>query len=196
MKPNDKQKPGCFDENIVFDQLEASGTIAFHTLMQMGYPVKVPIAEFYQKIKPYMTPGHGYESIGTINCCRFFLLASGFLSKDFKFGKTEIHIRSKNSKLLNQINIGSQDLLAGVAVKFNEQCRYFKRKTLYILLRFVGSCEFFLLVFVFASDKSLTSAIIWNNFSIADKPKTSSFSSKRNSVRFNRKKISRRHDYR
>lgn len=84
MKPNDKQKPGCFDENIVFDQLEASGTIAFHTLMQMGYPVKVPIAEFYQKIKPYMTPGHGYESIGTINCCRFFLLASGFLSKDFK----------------------------------------------------------------------------------------------------------------
>lgn len=150
MKPNDEQKPGFFDKSIVFDQLEASGTIAYHNLMEMGYPVKIQIAAFFQQIKPYLTPRH--DSIKTIHCCQIFLLANGFLSKDFKLGETEIHFRSGNVELLNQIrNIGSQEPLAEVAVRFKERYIAFMRRVHYLCLRFAGSCEF-LLIFVFASE--------------------------------------------
>lgn len=88
MKPNLQQVPGIFDEINVLRQLESSGNIVFYNLMQVGYPMKIPIHEFYHKIKPYLELRH--EAMGVTNCSNIFLLASGFQSKDFKFGKSVV----------------------------------------------------------------------------------------------------------
>lgn len=143
MKPNLKQVPGNFNEIIVSRQLESSGTMAFYNLMQLGYPTKISIDDLHHKLKPYVKPRH--TSIGVNNYCMIFLLASGFLSKDFKFGKTEIHVRPGKFQLLDRMNAEFQRPNNEIKVKFNESFKKFMRRVFYIRIRFMGACTYLFL---------------------------------------------------
>lgn len=120
--------PGFFEENIVASQLESSGTIAYNNLMQFGYPVKIPITDFFQKIKPYLELRH--ISFGTVNCCRVILLSNGFRYDDFKMGKIDIHIRQGKLQLLKLMNIEPEK----TTLKF--------KKVFKTLVRFIDACKF------------------------------------------------------
>lgn len=125
MKPNCQRVPSYFDETIVFNQLQSSGSIAYYKLMQTGFPTKIPIAELFQKLQPYTKPNH--LSIGINNCCRIFLIANKLLSKNFKFGKAEIHIRPGQSHLLYSMNIAIQRSNDEIAFKFKKGFNAFMR---------------------------------------------------------------------
>lgn len=79
--------------------------------MEFGYPSKVKIADLYNKLEPTLEPCH--ISLGKNVCCVILLLGSGFESKDFKIGETEVHIRPGNWQKLEEISNG-----ADLAVKF------------------------------------------------------------------------------
>lgn len=118
MKPNFQQSPESFDENVVLDQLRSSGTLAYYELMQFGYPLKIQIADFYNKLKVVSEPRH--VSIGNRMCCFIFFLASGFKAEDLKFGKSSIHIRPGNSKLFEKIQIEINNSSPELALKFQK----------------------------------------------------------------------------
>lgn len=140
MKPNLQRVPDNFDEAIVSRQLESSGTIAYYNLMQIGYPTKVSIDELYHKLKFYLELRH--TSIGVNNCCMIFLLASGFISKDFKFGKTKIHIRPGKVELLNRMNVEFQRPNNEIKFKFNESFKKFMWRVFYMRVRFMAACRY------------------------------------------------------
>lgn len=91
---------GTFDDNFVLSQLQTSGTLAYFNLMRFGYPLKVQITEIYKQLEPFLEYRH--TSCGIEKCCQIFLLACGFQYKDFKIGKTDIHIRPGKSDILKE----------------------------------------------------------------------------------------------
>lgn len=125
---------------MVFNQLESSGTIAYYNLMQMGYPLKVSISEFYQKLLVYLEPRH--ISIGMNNCCKIFLMSNNFLCKDFKFGTTEIHVRPGKRHLIDSMMTNFQEPNNAIAVKFKNGFVDYMRRIFYIRVRFLGTREF------------------------------------------------------
>lgn len=138
LKPNLQQKSGFFDKSVVFNQLESSGALAYYSLMEIGYPVKIPITEFFHNLQPYLEKQH--IGIGTVNCCRIFLLVLGLLAKDFKFGKTEIHIRPGSALVLNRLCF-KVALDNEHVIKFRKELIAFMRRILYIRIRFLGACK-------------------------------------------------------
>lgn len=132
-----KQVPDFYDEIVVSKQLESSGTLAYYNLMQCGYPTKIGIVEFYNKLKMHLEPRH--ISIGMHNCCKIVLLASGFLSKDFKFGKTEIHIRPGNYHLVDQLNVELERPDSEITVKFKRKFIAFMCRVLFKSIWFMGA---------------------------------------------------------
>lgn len=144
MKPNRHQIPNLFDENFVHKQLETSGTMAYCKLMQLGFPIKMPIAELSHKLKLCMEPHHTMPNIGVNNCCIFFLLASGFHRDDFRLGKTAIHFRPGKCHLLDKMKTDFQESNnLQIAIKFKKGFNAFIRRSLYISIRFVGACTYF-----------------------------------------------------
>lgn len=140
MKPNRQQVPGLFDDMFVSAQLEASGTMAYLKLTQLGYPIKIQIAELFQKLQPYLEQRH--ISIGANNCCKIFLFANKFMPEDFKFGKTEIHFRPGKFGLLDQMNNEFQlSNNCHIAAKFRTGFISFMRRILSIRIRFISACE-------------------------------------------------------
>lgn len=99
------------------------------------------IEELFQKIRPYLEERH--ISIGGVNCCRIFLLANGFSSKNVKFGKTEIHIRSEHSNLVHSMNMELQTSGGEITSKFKKSFNDYIRHKIYISLRFMGIRKFF-----------------------------------------------------
>lgn len=142
MKPNRLHVPGFFDDTIVLNQLQSSGMMAYRSLMELGYPIKIPIAELFQKLQPYLEQRH--ISIGSNVCCRIFLLAIGFLSEDFKFGKTEIHFRPGRKHLLDLLNVEFQKSKNDITVRFKKGFISFMRRSLFISIRFMGACMYFI----------------------------------------------------
>lgn len=130
--------PGLFDDKVVLNQLASSGTLAYHSLMRMGYPTKTSIAEYYQKLQFILEPR--YTSIGITNCCRIFLLANGLVSKDFKIGKTNIHLR-QGRKLPECLD--NKALTKKLKVEF----KAFMRRMIYIRIKFIGACACKLFLF-------------------------------------------------
>lgn len=119
---------------FVSKQLEASGTMAYLKLTQIGYPIKISIADFFQRLQPFLEKRH--ISTGVNNCCKIFLFASNFKPTDFKFGKTEIHFRPGKSNLLDQMNkelqpANNSQNAAKFKTGFKAYCR----------VRFVCACE-------------------------------------------------------
>lgn len=139
MKPNHQQIPDHFDEVFVYNQLKSSGTIAYYNLMNLGYPIKISIAELFEKLQPYLEQRH--ISFGANNCCQIYLLANGFESNEFKFGKTEIHIRPGKLDLLNRMNAEFQEMNNEIAVKFKKRFIASIRRSLFICIRFCGAGE-------------------------------------------------------
>lgn len=105
--------------------------------MQYGYPTKVDIVDLYNQLEPNLSPRH--ISIGRIMCCKFFLLASGFRFQDFKMGKSEIHIRSEKSQLLDQMRHGMYQFNDEIALKFNEKVKAYKLRIFLIRFTFLGA---------------------------------------------------------
>lgn len=91
VKPNCQQLPDVYDDNFVRNQLETSGTLAYYNFIQCSYPIKISISELFQKLQEILDPR--YITFGEVICCRIFLLANNISLKNFKFGKSEIHIR-------------------------------------------------------------------------------------------------------
>lgn len=119
-----------FDEDFVLSQLQASGTMAFFNLIQLGFPLKVQISEIFEKLAPFLE--HRHRSCGIQLCCQIFLLAIGFQYNDFKIGKTEIHIRPGKpdifAKMQNAMREPNDDDIG----------RMFKREFVAFRLRVVG----------------------------------------------------------
>lgn len=118
--------PDLFDDAIVFNQLQSSGMLAYYDLMQFGYPNKIPIIDLFEKLKPYLEPRH--ISIGVNNCCELFLLSIGFLSKDFKLGKTEIHFRPVNFHVMDRINVEFTQSKNQIEFKFEKGFNAFMQR--------------------------------------------------------------------
>lgn len=150
MKPNRQKEPHCFDETFVINQLQSSGMLAYNKLMQLGFPVKITINEFFQKIKPFLEPR--YLAGPVKNCCLIFLLSTGFQCKDFRTGNTEIHFRPGNSEkidLMNQMILISDNRIRDeIVLKYKKRFNRLQRTGLWIMIRLKGACEFFL-VFLF-----------------------------------------------
>lgn len=106
--------------------------------MQFGYPSKVDIVGLYNQIAPNLQPRH--TSIGKMMCCQIFLLASNFQIKDFKLGKSEIHIRPGKSQLLDQMYRGIEEFNGELASKFNRGVRAYKLRIFYTRLKILGAC--------------------------------------------------------
>lgn len=129
-----------FDETIVLKQLETSGTIAYYSLIEFGYPMKISIAELYQKLLTYLEPRH--ILIGSKNCCLLFLLANGFLNKDFKLGKTEILIRAEKTILFQSLYAAFENMNNDIKVKFNTKYIKTRRSIIQIKVRSIGAGTF------------------------------------------------------
>lgn len=132
---------------MVFNQLESSGTIAYYNLMQMGYPLKISINDFYAKLMTYLEPRH--ISIGINSCCKIFLMSNNILSKDFKFGATEIHVRPGKRHLIDIMMTNFQKLNNDIGVKFNSGFNAYMRRIIYIRIRFLGKREYDLFLYIF-----------------------------------------------
>lgn len=137
VRPNFQPSAESFDKNFVLDQLRSSGTLAYYELMQFGYPVKIHIADFYNKLKPVLKPRH--VSIGDRMCCFIFLLASGFKAEDLKFGKSSIHIRPGNSKLFEKIQTEINGSSLELALKFQKGFVVYMRRICILRLKFVST---------------------------------------------------------
>lgn len=105
--------------------------------MQSGYPIKVKIVELYKKIEPILESHHVYT--GKSICCQILLLVSGFKSEDFKFGKTDIHLRSGRTHLLDQLYEELKEFNGQLAHKFKRGHISYMRHVYVIGLRFIGS---------------------------------------------------------
>lgn len=128
-----------FDEKLVFQQMESSGTLAYYKLMQFGYPIKISINELFTKLQSHLEARH--ISIGAKNCCIVFLLSCGFGAKDFKIGKTEVHIRTGNFQLMDSLNEKFEQHNNDITVKFKEGFHVFMRRVLFKAFWFVGACN-------------------------------------------------------
>lgn len=125
---------------FVLKQLEASGTMAYLKLTQLGFPTKISIADFFQNLQPYLEQRH--ISIGVNNCCKIYLLASNFLPEDFKFGKSEIHFRPGKCDLLDQMKKEfQQPNNSQVGARFKTEFIASMRRILHIRIRFIGACK-------------------------------------------------------
>lgn len=118
-------------------QLESSGTMAYHKLMQSGYPVKMSISELFQKLKPYLESHH--FSIGPGLCCLIFLLSSGFLPTDFKLSKTELNFRPAKCYLLDTVEAEFCKPTKNIGGNFKRKFYTFICRTIYIKIRFIGA---------------------------------------------------------
>lgn len=108
--------------------------------MQIGYPSKVEIVDLYSQLEPNLLPRH--TSIGKMMCCRIFLLAIGFQFKDFKLGKSEIHIRPGKSQLLDQMYREMKEFNGELALQFNKGVKAYKSRIFYARLKFLGARQY------------------------------------------------------
>lgn len=107
--------------------------------MQSSYPIKVSITELFQKLQAVFEPR--YIPFGEINSIRIFLLANGISSKDFKFGKTEIHIRSGHQLQ----GLDPHQLLNEELTKIKHELKLFIRRILRIRFEFLSKREYCLI---------------------------------------------------
>lgn len=115
-------------------QLNSSGTMAYYELMEVGSPSKIEKAQLLKSIEPCLENRH--KSLGLNGCCLIFLLANGFQSRDFVFGKTEIHFRPGKEQLLDKLRDEmKQPDISNFISKFNKRFVAFMRRVLY--LRFI-----------------------------------------------------------
>lgn len=136
VKPNRERLPDFYDESTVINQLETSGTIAYHQFMQFSYPIKKDISELFKELQPILESRH--KSFGAVNCCRLFLYAKGFSSKDFKIGKRDIHIRpGYQTSALDTSPLSFDDV-----IKIKQEFKFFMRRILKIRMKFLGQSRF------------------------------------------------------
>lgn len=151
------QTPDIFNENFVLEQLKTTGTVAYFNLMQHGYPFKVRINELFENMKRFLEPRH--ISLGSETCCRIFLLCKGFENKDFRIGKTDIHIRLGKSDLFNQLLSYCDKSVAEDSSKVVEDFKkgflMFMRRVFCAQIKFAGTRKFFCCSRLFPSFKSI-----------------------------------------
>lgn len=139
VKPNRQQLPEIYDEISVRNQLETSGTMAYYSFMQLNYPIKFSISGLFEKLQAFLEPRH--LSFGANNCCRIFLLAIGVPSKDFKFGKSEIHIRRGHQiPALDTVQLPNYEI-----IKIKQEFKFFMRRVLKIRFKFLGKRKYYLI---------------------------------------------------
>lgn len=109
--------------------------------MQISYPIKISISELFQKLEAILEPR--YLSFGAINCSRIYLLANGLSSKDFKFGKTEIHIRSGHQFL----ELDTSQLSINRLPEIKQEFKFFMHRILKMRFQFLGIREYCLILY-------------------------------------------------
>lgn len=141
IKPNSEQKPIFFDEKFVLEQLKTSGTMAYNELMKVGFPSNIGMDELLKYIGPSLESRH--TSLGLNNCCLILLLANGFQSRDFVFGKTEIHFRPGKEQMLEKLCYEmKQPDISNTIIKFKKGFVAFMRRVLIIRFIFLKEREF------------------------------------------------------
>lgn len=103
--------------------------------MQSSYPLKISISVLFEKLQTILEPRH--LSYGATTCSRIFLLANGLSFNDFKFGKTEIHIRSGHQLPA----LTSQPLICDTQ-KIKQEFKFFMRRVFKIRFQFLGKREY------------------------------------------------------
>eukprot|EP00732_Lithocolla_globosa_P001103 Lithocolla_globosa_v1_NODE_497_length_3887_cov_213.445459.p1 type:complete len:1220 gc:universal NODE_497_length_3887_cov_213.445459:3837-178(-) len=89
--PNEQKKPGIIDPPLVLDQLRCNGVLEGIRIVRMGYPNRIPFAEFKQ---------------------RYEILAIGVLTKGFMDG------RIASQKLVEALKIKPEDYKIGLSKVF------------------------------------------------------------------------------
>lgn len=134
-----------FDDDFVLAQLQSSGMLAYYRLFQVGFPIKIPVDIFFEKVKAYLKPNH--ENVEVKNCCVIFLLTMGFECKDFKIGKTEIHFRPGKLNIIDEMNAIINRYDDEYAKKFSKRFSVFSQNSFRIAFKFIFACKFSLLSF-------------------------------------------------
>lgn len=111
--------------------------------MQFSYPIKISISELFEKLQTILEPRH--ISLGAVNCCRIFLVANGVSSNEFKFGKTEVHIRPGHQLPAFDASQLSIDELT----KINQEFKFFMYRILKIRFKFLAKREYCLILIIF-----------------------------------------------
>lgn len=130
LKSNRQQVNGFFDDQYVLAQLKSCGTMAYFDLMQISFPSKIKISELLKNVEP-----RHRSMIGEKKCCQILLLGINFQLKDFKIGKTEVHIRPGKINLLDETN--EEDKI----MNFQKNFLAFMRRIIFIRLRFIVKRE-------------------------------------------------------
>lgn len=139
VKPNNKQLPDVFEDDLVVNQLTSSGIMAYNQLMQFAYPLKINIADLYDHLEIALETRH--TSMEKSVCCLILLLGSGFKSEDIRIGQTEIHIRPGYSHLLDQLKCEMDESSLNLKSRFKTGFKAYMRRVTIIRFRFIGKCE-------------------------------------------------------
>ncbi|KAI8883728.1 hypothetical protein K501DRAFT_323360 [Backusella circina FSU 941] len=117
--PNNRKRPGEIHPFLVLHQLRCNGVLEGIRICRVGYPNRVPFAQFCEEYKLLLT-----DEAATITDprqkCEFLLSQSQLLKSQFQIGRTKVFFKSG---VLGQLEEERDVRLSDIVTKIQAGCR-------------------------------------------------------------------------